>query len=281
MTWDEIVGEARKLHQQYMVDGSMAWYRGHRRETFRLESTLHRYIARLLEGMNSPPTGEQRIKHLREEYKSVYRTFKREAWPMLDPASRSEWGVIFTMQHYGLPTRLLDWTENFACAVFFAQQNRVRGEDAAIWVLDPQALNKLAISREGQLALDEDMSEGVVNSRDWHPKWAATGDPLPSVAVSPIYTNARMTAQRSEFVVAGDAFVPLDEEFPSLVSEGRLVKLTLPDSTFDNAEEFLVTAGVDAFTFYPDLFGLALRHEADTCRRLLEFRRAYPDAFES
>jgi hypothetical protein len=281
MTWETIVAEARRLHQQFTKDGSTAWYRGHRNAAFRLEATLHRYVSRLQSGLKSPLNDGDRLRHLRQEYKSIYRTFKRDAWPMLDAASRSEWGIIFTMQHYGLPTRLLDWTENFACAVFFAQKDRISGEDAVVWVLDPQALNKLAIQRDGQLALDDDTSDGDV-SRAWHPKWTADdGQQLPSVAVAPLFTNMRMTAQRSAFVLSGDSGQPLDKEFPSLAAEGKLVKLTLPHETFDHAGEFLAAAGVDAFTFYPDLFGLALRHEAETCRRLVQFRHAYPKAFES
>lgn len=88
-----------------------------------------------------------------------------------------------------------------------------------------------------------------------------------------------MTAQRSAFTLSGDAPVPLDQEFPQLVQEGRLIRLLLPPSTFAAAERFLETAGLNAFSFYPDLQGLALRHEKDTLDRIAAHRRCYPEAF--
>ena len=36
-------------------------------------------------------------------------------------------------RHYGMPTRLLDWTENAAAALFFAVEYPNGGVDSAVW----------------------------------------------------------------------------------------------------------------------------------------------------
>ena len=54
---------------------------------------------------------------------------------------RASWLTL--MQHYGLPTRLLDWSESPLVALYFAlSSDRDAKTDAAVWVLNPMKLNK-------------------------------------------------------------------------------------------------------------------------------------------
>jgi hypothetical protein len=281
MTFSDVIAEIRAFDEQARRDGSVAWYRGHRSSRWELQPTLHRLVERFTSRFTAPAGAEQRREILRAEYKRIYRRFKADAWPLLDARERSDWGIVFAMQHYGQPTRLLDWTESFACALFFAQLRRDRNEEAAIWALDPQALNKVTASADALIAVDEDMSEANVDGREWHPKWVAPDRDLPTIAVAPVFTNPRMTAQRAAFTMAGDVFEPLDREIPSLVDDGYLHKFVLPPDTFDAAAAFLKTAGLDPYSFFPDLQGLALRHEADTEQRILDASRWYPHVFKS
>ena len=235
-------------------------------------------IERLTSDLAAPLSADERKDLLRDEAKSLFRRFKVEAWPLLGPAERSDWGVLFTMQHYRLPTRLLDWTESFACALFFAQQHRQPGDAAAIWILDSERLNELSVGRRGLIALDESVEESTMDVRPWHPKWVPTPEDLSTVAVAPIFTNPRMTAQRSVFTLAGDPFLPLEEQFDGrLLRDGVLVKIELPPDRFDEVEEYLRVNGLRAFTYYPDLEGLALDHEARIISTLRDTKKLFPN----
>ena len=70
------------------------------------------------------------------------------------PAYDDEWGWYSLMQHYGAPTRLLDWSDGALTALYFAVRETRRDDqvnapgksppDACVWMLDPYRLNLLS-----------------------------------------------------------------------------------------------------------------------------------------
>jgi hypothetical protein len=58
------------------------------------------------------------------------------------PADKWEW--YFLMQHYGAPTRLLDWTDNPLAALYFAVVEHPCDCDAEVWVLNPSPRHRRA-----------------------------------------------------------------------------------------------------------------------------------------
>ena len=77
------------------------WFRGHGDKSWRLEPALSRQDK------------------LAAEIQLMKR-FKQNAFQFLPHVPQGEWEWMFLMQHYGVPTRLLDWTESPLVGLYFA-----------------------------------------------------------------------------------------------------------------------------------------------------------------
>jgi hypothetical protein len=60
-----------------------------------------------------------------------------------NPLNNLKW--LFLMQHHGMPTRLLDWTQNILVATFFAvtDTEKDNDKDGQVWSIKPFELNKV------------------------------------------------------------------------------------------------------------------------------------------
>jgi hypothetical protein len=109
-------------------EGEVMWWRGHSKSEWTLKPGAFR--------PNS--TGNQC------NGPALINTFKQHAYGRLGhraiPTSDIEW--LYLAQHYGLPTQLLDWTENPLKAIYFALCNsQFEKNDACLWVISPTLLN--------------------------------------------------------------------------------------------------------------------------------------------
>jgi len=161
------------------------------------------------------------------------------------------------MQHYGIPTRLLDWTESFAVALFFAIQYESIGTDnPCIWVLNPFTLACRARGNNnkslGDFHLDPDMDyyRRFIKEKNWPYDF-----PFPFYSPTP---NERIMAQRGFFTIHGNDPRPLER-----TCSRHVRKVILPEEAIGEAKDFLKRAGVDYDTLFPDTEGWLRRVERD------------------
>lgn len=200
--WEGVLEQVRDFQRLAAPEGELVWFRGHRRACWTLESTVHRYLQPLAAIPGVPPNTLRTF--LRDTERTAYQKFRIRAWPLLNAHERSEWGIVFSMRHLGLPSRLLDWTPSFACAVFFAQDGRDPSEDAAVFALRPERLNERTVGEAGIRAVQEslDAPEKPPALAAWHPLRAAANDLPPSPLRLPTPTPGLQPRAAASFSLA-------------------------------------------------------------------------------
>lgn len=205
------------------------WYRGQANVNHKLIPSLSRY----LNGLD------------REE--QIFETYRKFA-QKLQPEHKNEWELLIDMQHYFVPTRLLDWSESLGIALFFAVMNHKAGEDAGLFLLNPVALNAESRINGIPCMPDDSMSLSYVDSYIRKRPYPA---PHP-IAIKSNFINERVMAQRGMFTVHNDANIGIEEGYPSVVKKYIITEQAMPE-----IKEFLDMANINISTVFPDSYGVA------------------------
>lgn len=172
------------------------------------------------------------------------------------PKDDREW--YFLMQHFGAPTRLLDWTDGALIGLYFAIKSQTRYREAAVWMLDPVWLNRKVLTK-----LDENNHISGILLPHWKEAEAWFPEPFEQalyvaypVAIDPPHVARRVSVQRSRFTVHGKSKSGLDI-LARRLPKGRLVKFLIPQNLVRAILKDLETCGIVETSVFPDLDGLS------------------------
>ncbi len=228
-SWNELLVEVKSARAA--LDGSdQLWFRGQ-------SDASHPLLPSLMRKANGP---------LKEQL--LFQKFVQYSLRFV-PRRQSDWETLFDMQHYGIPTRLVDWSENLGIAVFFAVHSwsKLNASNAAIYILNPNTINEY--SGLARIPFVPDDPDFHYRSVYWEKKPFA---PTYPIAIHPLFQNDRILAQKGMFTVHGDNTMAIERLCPKAVK-----RIVLSASAIATAQEFLEIANINARSVFPDVFGVA------------------------
>lgn len=228
-----------------------AWYRGVGKAKHDLVPSLFRH-----------PTKKD-VDSLHKLERDLAATFSQRSPPFVPQSFDDEWERMFYMQHYGIPTRLLDWSESPFVAMYFALTSCKRDDannvtdPVSIWMLDPSEWNKVALS---DISFEGDILDSKREQvKSYSPKAELDERKNAAVMIFGTHNSPRIVAQRGTFALFGKSTDPMNQQFTKgTFKKETLQKIIIPAAVVDDVAKSLFRKGIADTTVYPDLQGLAL-----------------------
>lgn len=206
---------------------NVLWFRGHSSDSYTLAPSIYR----------KPYNANKE-----SEFMSLFKAKGVKFFP--NKADYFEW--LFIMQHYGTPTRLLDWSESAVVALAFATQygnDTTKDQDAVVWCLDPFKINELAHIDNGTPSIINICENAPVSA------FYQTGGSQP-IAILGSYNSERIIAQKGVFVLFPMTTSFNMEDLPQ--AEQYLIKIVIPAKNVPEIAQELYYIGVNEMSLFPE-----------------------------
>lgn len=232
----------------YLDGGQILWFRGVSKSSYALIPGIYRKTV-----WDYDPDDAADIVN---EFINKAKGYNKQSFL---PSSKWEWYQV--MQHHGLPTRLLDWTEGSLIALYFAVRNFRNANYPAVWMINPIILN-MHSTNSGIFYTDAHTRNDEDKIIDSFLDDSGVVLPKYPVAFFPAYINERLAAQKSCFTIHGShktGFTALSKiSTKQKESEPFVpVQLRISNKAAENILTELKSAGINETNLFPDLEGLA------------------------
>jgi hypothetical protein len=239
--------ELFEIVEQFQDASDVSWFRGCRRASYKLSPSISRH-----------PT-KKTIDDLFPVETELRNRFAERSPPFLTRALGDDWDKYFLMQHYGVPTRLLDWSESPFVGLYFALMplTITPEEDAALWMCNPAEWNRaVADLTKYEPGILDQFSPRVQRylPNDGRPERV----PNEPIMMFGSHNSPRMAAQRGGFTVFGQNLTPLEDvKVTKSIPDNVLRKVTINKSNIEPVLDSLMKKAITESFIFPDLEGLA------------------------
>lgn len=217
--------------------GRPTWFRGQRDAAWRLEPNIKRHGGA-------------------EAERALFKRFKQNALSQVPVKPTTEWEWLFIMQHFGLPTRLLDWTESALIGLYFAldgESGTNADAPAALWAMDPIGLNQAS----KWTGLHQADIPGFDDDEDLSPYLPSQvtrgGFNLEPVAAIASRNNARIQVQQGVFTIHHKSLDPLDDG----ARLGHIWRYIVPAAVISELRKDLEMLNLTRLSLFPELQNVA------------------------
>ncbi|APW39011.1 hypothetical protein RD110_18835 [Rhodoferax koreense] len=245
------------MFEEMAVSGSSLLFRGQPSDYGNLQPTLARKVDGAPHGAVSI-LESQLLKSFRTHYANLP-ALPGDMPPAGHVHAASDVEVMSLMQHYEVPSRLLDWTQSIWVAAYFACASN-SGKPGELWVMDETLLE---VDPTGMpVEKIRDAVSKSVSSRpgDYHPSWG-----MPFLVVIEPIVNSRLQAQRGKLTASDYATYDHAQILWKLATKrtggdhpgssfGRYI--FRPERKGDILRFLDTQKGVSARTLFPDIVGL-------------------------
>jgi hypothetical protein len=241
---EQLVNSLNELPNNYI-------YRGHSDKSWQLQSTLERVL-----GSKFANDSERYENYALNSFKSKFHLYDKSNER---PETKLEWLSI--MQHYGVPTRMLDFTTSPYVALHFALENASKDADKffAIYAINYREIQEMSLAyikeRNKTIAIEyndlfykQDKLFGIIDKQSYEILWV----------VDPKISNLRLDRQSGCFLITGCKKLTIENLLSGNVYNNmNNLKFIIPGNFWDNIYTLLERMNINSKTIYGDLEGLS------------------------
>lgn len=243
-SWSEFEEVIVKYTSAPSWSGKFA-FRGQADATWALRSSLLRSTTE-----DFPQLGLVTIERRATEYFAARAANHLPLAPDRAPTDWLAWWPL--MQHYGAPTRLLDWTRSPYVAAYFAVENLKSDADGAVYIVHVEEVNK---------ATNKAMSEDLLDLQFINEGWEAIiKKPHLIKFITPQRMTARVAAQQGMYSICKSPLLDHDEAISNVLApehrDDYFSRLIISGHSKRKFSQQLQYMNITASSLFPGMDGL-------------------------